>query len=213
MSNTSIAMIATIVVILIFQTNSIETIEEKKCNTNLRKLGFDFNVEKTFNIKTISFLDQKLSYKYRVAVKNGKAINELIIDSNLGSIKFGNFGVDTETISHWTGKRKIFTLKTNSAIIGVYAKGILKWTINYLDDSKNKLQMNLVGNLDAIAEVESGYHSSYAGASGMLISMGGYVTISKSGISKDKGFNFHGTKVKAYFDRKIVVISEQWEYP
>ena len=63
MSNTSIAMIATIVVILIFQTNSMETIEEKKCNTNLRKLGFDFNVEKTFNIKTISFLDQKLSYK------------------------------------------------------------------------------------------------------------------------------------------------------
>ena len=48
MSNTSIAMIATIVVILICQTNSMETIEEKKCNTNLRKLGFDFNVEKNF---------------------------------------------------------------------------------------------------------------------------------------------------------------------
>ena len=37
MSNTSIAMIATIVVILICQTNSIETIEEKKMQYQFKK--------------------------------------------------------------------------------------------------------------------------------------------------------------------------------
>ena len=86
----TIAMVAAIALILICQANSMGTIEEKKGNTNLRKLGFDFDVDKTFYIKTFSFLGQKLTYKYRVAVKNGKEINEIIIDSALGSFKVGN---------------------------------------------------------------------------------------------------------------------------
>ena len=53
-------------------------------------------LKKNFYIKTFSFLGQKIFYKYRVAVINGKAINEIIITTNLGTFEFGNFGVDTE---------------------------------------------------------------------------------------------------------------------
>ena len=64
------AMIAAIAIILISQA---------KGDNSPRKLGFDVNIDATFNIKTFSFLGQKIAYKYRVAVRNGKAINEIII--------------------------------------------------------------------------------------------------------------------------------------
>ena len=62
MGKTNFAMVLAITSILVFQTNSMETIEEKvqeKGNTNLRKLGFNFDIEKTFPIKTFSVYGQK----------------------------------------------------------------------------------------------------------------------------------------------------------
>ena len=106
MSKTTVAMLAAIAIILVCQANSIEVEEEKEGNTALRKLGFDFNVEKTFNIKAIEFMGQTLFFKYRIAVKDGKAINEIIIITNLGQFKFGNSGVDHETTEKSTGKKK-----------------------------------------------------------------------------------------------------------
>ena len=91
------AMIAAIAIILISQA---------KGDNSPRKLGFDVTIDATFNIKTFSFLGQKIAYKYRVAVRNGKAINEIIIITNLGQFKFGNSGVDHETTEKFTGKKK-----------------------------------------------------------------------------------------------------------
>ena len=62
------AMIAAIAIILISQA---------KGDNSPRKLGFDINIDATFNIKTFSFLGQKIAYKYRVAVKNGKQLMKL----------------------------------------------------------------------------------------------------------------------------------------
>ena len=98
------AMVTAIAVILVCQANSMGT--EEKENTSLRKLAFDYTIDKTFYIKTFSFLGQTIAYKYRVAVRNGKAINEIIVETNLGTFKFGNFGVDTETTQKWSGKKK-----------------------------------------------------------------------------------------------------------
>ena len=195
----TIAMVAAIALILVCQANSIGTIEEKKGNTNLRKLGFDFDVDKTFYIKTFSFLGQKLTYKYRVAVKNGKAINEIIIDSALGSFKVGNSGVDTEGSNTWSGKIKIFTLKSGSYTLDIYAKGTLSYTVKYQNDSKNRLQLWLTGDLEASAEIVSlPDYSARVNCWGTLISASGLATITNSGISK--GFNFSGTPVSALID-------------
>ena len=90
MRKSSVAIIIAIAVILVCQVNSMGTKEE---NIPLRKLGFDFNIEKIFDIKSFTFLGQKLTFKYRVAVQNGKAINHIIIESALGSFKLGNTGV------------------------------------------------------------------------------------------------------------------------
>ena len=35
--------------------------DSEEGNTPLRQLGFNFNVEKTFNLRTISFLGQKIN--------------------------------------------------------------------------------------------------------------------------------------------------------
>ena len=51
-----------------------------------------FNFDRTFNIKTINFLGQSISIKYRIGVSNGKAINQIIISSKIGEAKFGNDG-------------------------------------------------------------------------------------------------------------------------
>ena len=50
-------------------------IELEKEGTSLRNLGFNFNVDKTFNIKSIKVAGQTISIKYRIAVQGGKAIN------------------------------------------------------------------------------------------------------------------------------------------
>ena len=60
-------------------------IEEKEISIP-RKLGFDFNIQKTFDIKTFSILCQKIIWKYRIAVENGKAINQIIIKTNQGHL-------------------------------------------------------------------------------------------------------------------------------
>ena len=72
----TITMLAAIALLLVCQVNSLGTIEEKEISSP-RKLGFDFDVDKAFTIKTFSIAGQKLVFKYRVAVKNGKRLIKL----------------------------------------------------------------------------------------------------------------------------------------
>ena len=225
MSKTTVAMLAAIAIILVCQANSIGIEEEKEGNTALRKLGFDFNVEKTFNIKAIEFMGQTLFFKYRIAVKDGKAINEIIIESNLGTFKFGNSGADTETNKMWFGKTKILTYKfpqMPSIIIGIYASGNLHYSVKYATASKDSLELSLSGDLKAEAEVISvstDMTKIIAGASGNLISVSGTTTISKKDINK--GFRFSATTVKTWVEGKVGLttlfkkefkICDSWNY-
>ena len=78
--------------------------ELEEGDKSLRNLGFNINKDVTIPIKTISFLGQSISIKYRVAVSGGKAINQLIIDSSLGVAKFGNDGITYECDKNGLGK-------------------------------------------------------------------------------------------------------------
>ena len=107
-------------------------IDNEEENNQIRKLGFNFNIDKIFNIKTISFLGQTITIKYRVAVQNGRAINQLKINSNLGTAKFGNDGIDIETSKTWQGNKKIFQFNfppIPPVYLAVYAGGSLGYSI------------------------------------------------------------------------------------
>ena len=204
MRKSSVAIIIAIAVILVCQVNSIETKEE---NIPLRKLGFDFNIEKIFDIKSFTFLGQKLTFKYRVAVQNGKAINHIIIESDLGSFKLGNTGVDTETRKMWSEKIKILTYRfppLPSVTVGIYASGDLHYSVKYASDSKDSLELSLSGDLKAGSEVigvTTDMTKMTAGASGNLISVSGTATVTKNDIIK--GFKFYGTTVNTWVEAKV----------
>ena len=182
-------------------------------------------MEKTFNIKAIEFMSQTLFFKYRIAVKDGKAINEIIIESNLGTFKFGNSGANTETNKMWFGKTKILTYKfpqMPSIIIGIYASGNLHYSVKYATASKDSLELSLSGDLKAEAEVISvstDMTKIIAGASGNLISASGTATVSKKDINK--GFRFSATTVKTWVEGKVGIttlfkkefkICDSWNY-
>lgn len=195
----TIAMVAAIAVILVCQINSTQ-IKEK---TNLRKLGFDISIDKTFNIKSFTFLGQKIFYKYRVAVLNGKAMNYLIIETNLGTFKFGNLGADSETKGSWKGKVKLFNLEVKSVKMAIYASGTLEWEIKYIDEAKTKLRMALFGDLESSAElIYTPEDFTKVRSYGKIISTGGFAVATNSGISN--GFTFSGEEVDIWVNDDIV---------
>lgn len=175
----------------------------------------DFNIEKIFDIKKILFIGQKLIFKYWVAIKDGKAINQIIINSNLGSFKFGNDGVDTETSNTWIRKTRIFTSRfplVPTVTLGIIANGSLECSVKYANDSKDSLQMSLSGDLKSIVEVISGpdgIAKIFAGADGTIISASGFATVTKNDVIQE--FKFYGTTVSTWVEAwyKIPVIGDK----
>ena len=206
--NKTIAMLAAIALLLVCQVNSLGTIEEKEI-TSPRKLGFDFNVDKTFDITRLYVAGQYINCKYRVAIQNGKAINQIIMNSNQGTFAFGNNGVDSETSNTWSGKVRIFTFRfpqMPTITLGLIAQGSLSYTVKYASASKDSLQMALTGDLKAGVEVVSGPGAKakiFSGAEGTLISSSGYATVTKNDIVK--GFEFGGTGVNAWVEARIKI--------
>ena len=210
MGKTNFAMVLAITSILVFQTNSMETIEEKvqeKGNTNLRKLGFNFDIEKTFPIKTFSVYGQKIVLKYRVAVKDGKASNQIIIDSNLGSFKFGNDGVNKSIIDGWHGKTQILTFRfprKPEIVIGIIASGHFVYSVKHTDESKTSLNIFLEGELNASAKIVSQPNSHVeisASAEGTIARAVVSATVTKNDITTTK-FKCTGTEIKTLVEAR-----------
>ena len=173
----------------------------------VRNLLFNFNFDKTFQLKKLSLLGKSVTFKYRIAVKDGKAINQLLIDSPLGSARFGNDGVDVEISKQWSGKIKVFSFRFPPVpIIGIslYARGSLGFSIKFTTILKTSLQMTLNGEVGVDAEVSiglGGLASVSAGADGTLISASGYATVTNSGISK--GYRIAGGRIEVYAKAKL----------
>ena len=177
----------------------VKDLEEE--STTVRKLGFNFNVDKTIPIKTLSVAGQSIAIKYRIAVQNGRAINQLIIDSNLGRASFGNDGVNVEINKSWSFNKRIFTFKFPPfPLLGlnVYAGGSLNVYVKFTTAQKTTLQLGLGGSLNAAVEVAFGadFAKIAAGARGTLISASGYANISGGSITK--GYRLSGGKIEVY---------------
>ena len=189
------------------EPEKITDVEEE--GTSLRNLGFNFNVDKTFNIKSIKVAKQTISIKYRIAVKNGKAINQIIIDSNLGSARFGNDGVTAEISKNWSGNKKIFQFvfpPFPAISLNIYAGGSLGFSVKFTNVQKTSLQLSLSGSLTATAEVAVGagdFAKVAAGAKGEIIKASGYATVTSGGVTK--GYKISGGKVEAYVTAYVKV--------
>ena len=206
----TITMLAAIALLLVCQVNSLGTIEEKEISSP-RKLGFGFNVNETFDIYSFLVAGHRVFMKYKVAVQNGKAINQIIFQTNQGTFKFGNNGVDSETNKSLNVNMRILTFRfplMPTITLGLIAKGSLSYTIKYASASKDSLQMTLTGDLKAGIEVVSGpggMSKILAGAEGTFLSSSGYATVTKNGIFR--GFKFSGTKVFAWVEARAKIPS------
>ena len=180
----------------------IEEVKDNKKETAVRNLGFNFNVDKVFNIKTLSVAGQTISIKYRIAVVNGKAINQIIVDSSLGRATFGNDGVDVEIDKSWNFNKKIFQFPFPPfPLIGlnVYAGGSLGVNVKFTNAQKTSLQLGLSGSLTATVEIAFGagdFAKVAAGAKGTIINATGFATI--TGGSVTKGYTLSGGKIEVY---------------
>ena len=174
------------------------------------------NVESTYTLKTINFLGQSMTIKYRVGVKNGKSVNLIIIKSKSGTAQFGRDGDSiTGSVSRnlWSGKQEIFTFPFPPFPIislGIYAGGSLDCSVS-VDFSKNELKLSISGSLTASAEIKAGSDkllSFSAGAEGTVISASGFVTISNGRLTP--GYKISGGKIVAYVVARALT-KEVWK--
>ena len=185
--------------------DKVEEIEVEPTPENLRRLGFSIKADKTFDIKSFKVLGQTIKIKYRVAVVNGNAINELIISSNLGTFKFGNTGISYTHKKTYSYTVTIFTFtfpNFPAVSVGILATGSLTYQISWASGSA--LTASLTGTLSATAQIKAGWDSIAsltAGASGVIASASGSATI-KSG-SVTKSFSFNYGKITCFISGKL----------
>ena len=174
--------------------------EEKKKKQDPSKL----NIESTYTIKTIQFLGQSLTIKYRVGLKNGKAINLLIISSKTGEAKFGNNGegiIGSTSKKLWSGKHQIFSFPFPpfpAITLAIYAGGSIDTSVT-VNFSQVNIKFELTGTLTASAEIKAGLDKALsfsAGAEGTVISASGFVEHSMGGFKP--GYKISGGKIVAY---------------
>ena len=173
-----------------------------------RRLGYSISADQTFNIGKYNVLGQTVTVKYHVAVKNGKPINEIIIDSKLGTTTIGNTGVSLK--GSWS--------KTISAIfkfafpafplvsINAKAKGTISWAVSVTSGSGSsvKLSASLGGKISLCCEVKAGWDaivSFSGGVEGTIVNASGSATIQNKKVTKN--FSISGGKIVIYLDRSV----------
>ena len=185
--------------------DKVEEIEVEPTADNLRKLGFNIKADKTFDIKSFTVLGQTIKIKYRVAVVNGNAINEVIISSSLGTFKFGNTGISYTTSKTYSYTQHIFTFtfpNFPAVSVGIYATGSLTYKISWASGSA--LTATLTGTLSATAQIKAGWDSIAsltAGASGVIASASGSATIYNGSVTKSFSFNYG--KITCFISGKL----------
>ena len=142
--------------------------------SNLRNLGFIYNCEKTYVIKSITALGSTVTFKERVGVKNGNAFCQFIISSNLGTQTFGISGASSAISKTYsvTANLMKFNFPSSPALqILLKASGSLSCSIK---ESSGKLTMTLIGTLYANSAIAAGvepFHSITVGAKGTIINL------------------------------------------
>ena len=172
-----------------------------------RRLGYSISADQTFNIGKYNVLGQTVTVKYHVAVKNGKPINEIIIDSKLGTTTIGNTGVSLK--GSWSKTITIFKFAFPAfplVSINAKAKGTISWAVSVTSGSGSsvKLSASLGGTISLGCEVKAGWDaivSFSGGVEGVIVSATGSATIENKKVTKN--FSISGGKIVVYLDRDV----------
>ena len=181
-----------------------ENSEEEK---DYRRLGYSISADQTFTIGKYNVLGQTVTVKYHVAVKNGKPINEIIIDSKLGTTKIGNIGVSLK--GSWSKTITIFKFAFPAfplVSINAKAKGKISWAVSATSGSGSsvKLSASLGGKISLCCEVKAGWDaiaSFSGGVEGTIVNASGSATIQNKKVTKN--FSISGGKIVIYLDRSV----------
>jgi len=152
---------------------------------NLRNLGFNYNFDKTYTIKTINIVGQSISFKENVGVKNGAAFHKIII----GSSNFGVSEISDANSKSYSGSFNImkFNFPPIPTIpITLKASGSMKTSVS---ESGGSLTISSSGTFYAQAQVgiASGFSSVSASGKGTIISFSRKYTINSSGSVSKSG--------------------------
>lgn len=168
---------------------------------NLRNLGFNYNCDKTFSLKTISVAGQSISFKENVGVRNGAAFHRIII----GGTSFGVSGISSASTRTYSGSLSImkFNFPPIPAIpITLKTSGSMKTSVS---ESGGSLTISSSGSFYAQVAVGSvsGYSSVSASGKGTIISFSRKYTINSSG-SISKSGNISSGQVSVTVNAKTV---------
>ena len=172
-----------------------------------RRLGYSISADQTFNIGKYNVLGQTVTVKYHVAVKNGKPINEIIIDSKLGTTTIDYTGVSLK--GSWSKTITIFKFAFPAfplVSINAKAKGTISWAVSVTSGSGSsvKLSASLGETISLGCEFKAGWDaivSFSGGVEGVIVSATGSVTIENKKVTKN--FSISGGKIVVYLDRAV----------
>ena len=182
-------------------------------NSELRKLGFNFNAVKTWDIKSFKVLGVQFSFKFKAGVQSGKALCQLIIQTNLGSMSFGNTGVTAEFSKTFsTGDITIFKFvfpPFPAISLALKAGGSLSFYVKFDSNAKTKLNIRLSGSLYAKCEIKAGWDafaSVSAGAKGTILTSNINVLVGP-GNTLSKTASFTAGTVQVYVKAKALMFT------
>ena len=182
-------------------------------NSELRKLGFNFNTVKTWDVKSFKVLGVTFNIKFKAGVQSGRALCQLIIQTNLGSMTFGNTGITAEISKTFsTGDKTIFKFvfpPFPAISLALKAGGSLTIYVKFDSSAKTKLNIRLSGSIYAKCEIKAGWDlfaSVSAGAKGTIISASINVTVGP-GTSIGRSATFTAGTVEVYVKAKALLIT------
>ena len=173
-----------------------------------RRLGYTISADRTFDIGKYDVLGQTVTVQYHVGVRNGNPINELIINSKLGTTTIGNTGVSLQ--GSWSKSVKIFTFAFPAfplVSLNAHISGTISWGVSVTSGSGSsvKLSASLDGTLSLGCEVKAGWDkiiSFSGGVEGVIVSASGSATIQNGSVTKN--FSISAGRIYVYLDRSIL---------
>ena len=178
--------------------------EMPKDDSKLRKLGFPYNGDTTFVVKTYNTLGGNVYIKVRFGCTGGSAFGYVIVQTSAGTAQIGTSGVQGSRT--WSSEATLFTFPFGpipGVSMNIKAGGSL--TVSASLDYSNNLKITLSGSLYAKAQVTAGYDkvaSISGGAKGTFLTASMTGTLNSSGASRSGSFSA-GTVV-AYAEGKTL---------
>ena len=173
-------------------------------DSKLRKLGFPYNGDTTFVVKTYNTLGGNVYIKVRFGCTGGSAFGYVIVQTSAGTAQIGTSGVQGSRT--WSSEATLFTFPFGpipGVSMNLKAGGSL--TVSASLDYSNNLKITLSGSLYAKAQVTAGYDkvaSISGGAKGTFLTASMTGTLNSSGASRSGSFSA-GTVV-AYAEGKTL---------